>query len=274
VLLRRKPGLPVVIVTGEGSLEIAMQAIRHGAYDYVVKVGHYLDTIPLIVQKNLAIWRTKRENERLRERLENTLAEVRVKNEQLQQAVQRLEAIATTDPLTGLANRRALEQALERCFAEAARYGGDLACLMIDLDNFKHLNDAFGHQTGDEVLRRTARLLEACCRRSDVAARYGGDEFVVLLPKTDQDTARQVAQRIAREYDAAVRTLLGGRAPAARRIGVSMGLACLRHARAATADQLVCQADQALYRAKETGKMRICVYGDQQPDRAAVKELV
>jgi two-component system, chemotaxis family, response regulator WspR len=258
-LLAQRADLPVVIVTGESVLKQAVQAIRDGAYDYVVKSPGYMFTVPLIVEKNLATWRTKQEKRQLQDQLERTLEQVRVKNHQLEQMVQKLEAMATTDPLTGLANRRAFGQALERCFAEANRYGRDLACVMIDLDDFKRLNDTLGHQAGDDLLRRLARVLEANCRRSDVAARFGGDEFVLLMPQTDRFTAKEVAHRIRKEFTMLVESLYAD-APTPVRISLSMGVACLRHSLPAGAEQLVAQADRAMYLAKQAGKDALTVF--------------
>ena len=158
--------LPVVFVTAEGILEEAVKAIRRGAYDYIVKTGDYLFTIPLIVEKNLAIWRTKEENQRLHERLQCTLEEIRIKNNQLEEAVQQLEAVAATDPLTGLQNRRSFDQSLSRAIAVAERRGHDIACVMIDVDHFKLINDSLGHQAGDRLLNKIARVLESHCRRT------------------------------------------------------------------------------------------------------------
>lgn len=257
-LLKRRADLPVVLVTGEGILDNALCAISQGAYDYVIKSGDYLFAIPIVVEKNLAIWRTKQENRRLHEQLSRTLEEVRIKNDQLEEAITKLETMASTDPLTGVANRRAFNQSLERRFAEASRYDQDLACVMIDLDGFKSLNDALGHQAGDDLLRRTARILEANCRRSDIAGRFGGDEFVILLPETDLSTSRVVAERIKQQFEQAAEALLAEAPQVA--VSMSMGVACLRHSRPTCAEQLLGHADDALYNAKANGKRRIMVY--------------
>jgi len=259
-LLARRPDLPIIMVTGEAVMELAMDAIRKGAYDYVVKAGDYLFAVPVVIEKNMAIWRTKQENVELHDKLTRTLDEIRIKNEQLEEAVDRLETMAATDPLTGLHNRRAFHKVLEQRFAETNRHRNDLACLMIDLDGFKQLNDTMGHQAGDELLQRASRVLEANCRRSDVAGRYGGDEFIVLLPQTDETTAKQVAERIAEEFNrlgaASYEKSDGGVA----RVTMSMGLATFQNARPVNPDQIIAFADHALYRAKALGKTQLCVY--------------
>lgn len=268
LLLDCKPELPVIIVTNQRRAEHALQAIRMGASDYLVKAGDYLFALPVIVEKTLVVWRTKQENVRLQAQLASTLTALRMKNRQLEEAVKKLETMAATDPLTGLANRRSFNQFLERAFAEASRYGHDLAAIMIDLDGFKLCNDKLGHQKGDEVLQRTARVLEANCRRSDVAGRLGGDEFVVLLPQTGLDRAQTVAQRIGEEMSfctADLRQQLAAHLPEG--LGLSMGVATLRHSRPATADELIAQADQALYRAKSAGKGRHLIF-DAPPRNA------
>ncbi len=264
--LRKRPDLPFVLITGEGILENAIAAIRRGAYDYIVKAGDYLFAIPLIVEKNLAIWRTKQDNQRLQEQLAKTLKEVQVKNGQLAKAVRKLRTMAATDPLTHLFNRRSFGQALDRCFAEADRYGHDVACVMIDLDNFKQMNDTLGHQAGDDLLRLTARVLKAQCRRSDVIGRFGGDEFVVLLPQTDEQTARQVASRIGEEFKAGVNKLYGGEGMSFD-VSLSMGVATLNQARPSTPQQLVAYADKALYCAKQAGKTCLVTYSNLQDDQ-------
>lgn len=256
----KREDLPVVIVTSEAGMDTAMKAIRLGAYDYVVKIGDYLFTMPLIVEKNLEVWRTKQENLRLQQELKQTLEQVRIKNQQLEEAVRQLEDLASTDPLTGLANRRTIQNALEQSFAESTRYGTDLTALMIDLDGFKQLNDSLGHQMGDKLLQSAAKVLQINSRRSDIAGRYGGDEFVVLMPHTGPETAQQLARRIQHEFLGAVRSMELGD----KKCSMSMGLSSVSVARPVNADQLIAQADAALYRAKKSGKARIETH---QPDK-------
>jgi diguanylate cyclase (GGDEF)-like protein len=265
-LLDLRPDMPVIVVTDRRQAKAAMEAIRHGATDYLVKAGDYLFAVPLVVEKTLATWRTKQENVRLPAQLASTLTALRVKNRQLEDAVRKLETMATTDPLTGLANRRAVNESLDRAFAEAQRYGHDLACIMIDLDGFKACNDTLGHQAGDEILQRTARVLEASCRRSDIAGRFGGDEFVILLPQTGLARATRVAQRIAQEMRFCVPGF-GAEVEGSPMLSLSMGVATLRHSRPATADELVRHADTALYDAKGSGKNRLIVF--DPPNRHA-----
>lgn len=262
-LLTRRKDLPVIMVTSESDLELATRCIRKGAYDYVVKAGDYLFTIPLIVEKNLAVWQIKVQNLHLHHELEQTLEELRIKNQQLEEAVTKLEAQASTDPLTQLANRRHIQTALERSFSEASRYNTDLAGVMIDLDGFKQLNDTLGHQEGDHLLQIMARVLQANCRRCDIAGRYGGDEFVLLMPHTDPVIAQQVAHRIKMQFVEAARSSF----PDFDGINLSIGIACTSLSRPASADQLVALADAALYRAKQAGKARIIVHDWPQAPR-------
>ena len=246
---------PVLMVTGENVGPTAAEAVRRGASDYVVKFGEYLFTIPLVVEKNLTLAKIKRENERLRRELENALNALREKNQQLQDSLQRVEELAATDPLTGLYNRRHFSQLLDQLFAETQRYSKDLTCVMIDLDGYKQLNDQFGHQVGDQLLVLAGQVIRANLRRMDVAARYGGDEFVLLLPHAGAEEAATVAQRIREEFRASSAMLLK------RENGVNMsaGVAALLAQRAGHADQLVAMADTALYKAKEAGRNRTSI---------------
>jgi len=254
---------PVLMVTGENVGTIAAEAVRRGASDYVVKFGEYLFTIPLVVEKNLTLAKIKRENESLRVELERTLAALKERNQQLQQSLQRVEELAATDPLTGLYNRRHFSNLIEQLFAEAQRYEKDLSCVMIDLDGYKKINDTFGHQIGDQLLVLMGKVITANLRRMDVAARYGGDEFVLLLPHAGADEAARVAHRIREQFKAASAALL------ARDVGVSMsaGVASLRVQLAPHADQLVATADAALYKAKDAGRNCTSVAGEPNPPK-------
>jgi len=241
-----KTNLPVIFVTGENVSAAAAEAIRRGAQDYVTKLGDYLFALPLIIEKNIRLHQIKRENDRLQAKLE-------LKNRQLEESLAKLRTMAQTDHLTRLANRRRFVEILERYYDNAVRYGHDLACCMCDLDGYKQLNDALGHQVGDEVLTMAADVIRCSLRTSDVAARYGGDEFVLLLPHASVELATSVGERIRLEL--------------ARRSGdcqklcgpvtMSIGVASLAAHQPASGDAMVSMADQALYVAKERGKDRI-----------------
>ena len=265
---------PVIMVTGENVGHTAAEAIRRGATDYVVKVGDYLFTIPLVVRKNLQVAQVKRENERLRQEIERTLSALREKNVELEQSLKRVEEVAATDPLTGLYNRRHFVRVIEQSFAEAQRSSRDLSCVMIDLDGYKQLNDRHGHQLGDQILVAAGRVISTNMRKMDVAARYGGDEFILVLPHASAVEAAGVANRIREEYRQAGGALLeravpGQPVPATT---MSIGVAALlddRQAVPAGAEQLVARADAALYRSKKDGRNRITLHEARQPATAA-----
>ncbi len=157
---------------------------------------------------------------------------------------------ANNDALTGLANRRALDDTLKRMVAQATRAGQPLAALLLDLDHFKQLNDRYGHSKGDEALAVTGAALRAALREGDFVARYGGEEFAVLLPATDGDGARHVAQTLLHAVRAT--TVPGVDSP----ITVSIGLAVLP-VDAEDARSLLRLADRALYTAKLNGRNRV-----------------
>jgi two-component system cell cycle response regulator len=244
--IKARCNTPVIMVTGENVGQIAVEAIRQGATDYVVKFGDYLFTIPLVIEKNLAVARARREKEALQRQLE-------LKNKELETALAKLEQMAATDPLTGLYNRRHFSRVLEQLFAEAMRFDQDLSCCMIDLDGYKQLNDSYGHQVGDQLLVMAGKIITANLRKMDAAARYGGDEFVLLIPHADAEEAAGVAHRIREEFRQATTLLLR------RNEGVSMsiGIGSIRMNNPASADGLVASADVALYRAKDAGRNRI-----------------
>src|SRR6185436_8490569 len=128
--------------------------------------------------------------------LEQALLDLSDKNSKLEASLRRVEQMAATDPLTGLYNRRHFGKVLEQLFAETQRYEKDLSCVMIDLDGYKQLNDTHGHQLGDQLLVMAGKVISANLRRMDVAARYGGDEFVLLLPQASTEEASHAAARI------------------------------------------------------------------------------
>ncbi|HEY1923068.1 MAG TPA: diguanylate cyclase, partial [Tepidisphaeraceae bacterium] len=180
--IHQRCSTPVIMVTGENVGQIAAEAIRRGAMDYVVKFGDYLFTIPLVVEKNLTVAKLYAENLKLRAEVDRALRDVRDKNTQLEQSLKLVEELAATDALTGLYNRRHFNRVLDQMFAESERMDSDLSCVMIDLDGYKQLNDRHGHAVGDSLLTVAGKVISASMRKMDVAARYGGDEFILLLP--------------------------------------------------------------------------------------------
>lgn len=171
----------------------------------------------------------------------------------LRNALQYKEAIesALTDPLTGAGNRMALASALHREVQMAKRYDLELSVLMIDIDDFKQINDSYGHSAGDQVLRTVAEDIRSTVRNTDICFRYGGEEFLVLLPKTDLRKAGFIAQRIRSIIQTS--THVEGRKDP---ITVSIGAAELTPG--LSQDDLIERADKALYCAKKTGKNKVC----------------
>ena len=165
-------------------------------------------------------------------------------------AKERYEVLATVDPLTGCVNRRALHEKLEAEMDRARRYAFDLTILMIDLDRFKHINDSRGHLAGDAVLRQVGAILREEVRSVDIAARFGGEEFVVGLPNTAADGGLVFAERLRvrvadHPFVAGTHTL---------RVTISVGVASFPCEGVATAEELLGRADAALYRAKHEGR--------------------
>lgn len=194
-----------------------------------------------------ALLRHERELEAVNASLEQ---QVRERTEALSIANQELERLATIDSLTGLNNRRRFDARLYESFQLMRRTERGFCLMLIDVDHFKAVNDQYGHQSGDEVLRRLGHLLTQCTRVTDFVARYGGEEFVVLVPDVqDGDEGLLIAEKIRAAIAAAV-------FPAVGRLTASVGLSCARKGDA-EAGEVVGRADQALYTAKELGRNRV-----------------
>jgi diguanylate cyclase (GGDEF)-like protein len=166
----------------------------------------------------------------------------------------RLLELSTTDGLTQIANHRAFQDRLRDEFRRAQRYDDPLALILIDLDHFKRVNDQYGHQAGDEVLRGFSGVLREAVRETDFVARYGGEEFAVLLPKTHLAGALTVAERIC----SGLKALRVG--PWAIRVTASFGVSSFPGRQVNTSEQLVKTADDALFRSKHEGRDKISLY--------------
>ena len=184
---------------------------------------------------------------KLNAKLSRNLAAIQKQHQQLENEVIR-------DSLTGLYNRRYLDERLERDLTRAKKYGFPISLAMIDLDHFKNVNDTYGHRAGDEVLKALGTLLQSTLREGDIPCRYGGEEFVVLLPRMPLVTAVKRAE----QWRDAFAWLLVPYGDAQIGTTMSIGLATFPD-HAATADALVDSADRALYRAKAAGRNRLIV---------------
>jgi len=203
------------------------------------------------------------------EQLEAQKAELERANRQLAELNTRLEALATTDGLTGLKNHRTFQERLQEEVRRAVRYGSPLSILMLDVDRFKTYNDAFGHPAGDAILRKIAEVLQAKARTTDLVARYGGEEFAVILPETDREHARTAAERFRGAIESASWPEWA--------VTASFGVATLSRT-AGDAVALIAQADAALYQSKRIGRncvthamdsMAIPSFGEAPPEEPA-----
>ncbi|MFL6535562.1 diguanylate cyclase [Pseudomonas alvandae] len=184
------------------------------------------------------------------------VTDVATNRHQIQAANAQLQLLSSTDRLTGLYNRGHWEGSLKAAYARHQRYGNALSLVMLDIDHFKHVNDTYGHQAGDKVIEQLAQLLREHARESDVAGRYGGEEFGVVLSDTDQAGARIFAERLRQ----AVEQLLVQYNGQDIRFTISLGVADLS-APANDHAELIARADQALYTSKKTGRNRVTVHG-------------
>lgn len=168
---------------------------------------------------------------------------------QIKEMERKLRSLSRTDYLTGLYNTRYFYEKIEEETRRSERYEGPFSLLYIDIDNFKRCNDTHGHQTGDQVLQKFSKVVNSQLRKVDSAFRYGGEEFIVLLPETGEKGAREVTERIRRKVEQQLFPPYG--------ITVSIGVAQYR-----VGEDIVQQADQAMYRAKRQGKNKVCVFSE------------
>jgi diguanylate cyclase (GGDEF)-like protein len=217
-------------------LDVMMPSIDD---DYITKPIEF----PELKARLRSMLRIKRLQEELEER-----------ERQLLEANERLRHMSQTDGLTGLDNRRYLEQQLDAMFAHAERLNEPLSCVMCDLDRFKWVNDTHGHQAGDAVLKQLARILKVEARdKVDRVGRYGGEEFMLLLPGTVLDAAVTFSERVRKAVETRTFTFDGSMLKRT----ASFGVAGWPHPRIPNCDALVRAADDALYVAKETGRNRV-----------------
>lgn len=232
------PFIPIIMQTALDSTESKVEGLEAGADDYITKPIEFAE----LKARVRSMLRIKRLQEELEER-----------ERQLLEANERLRHMSRTDALTGLENRRSIERQLDMMFAHGQRLAEPLSCVMCDIDRFKQVNDEHGHHAGDAVLRQYAAILKKAAREIDVVGRYGGEEFIVLLPGTVLDAAVTFAERVRKEVEGHTFVFEGGTV----RRTASFGVAGWPHPRIQTCEGIVRAADDALYVAKETGRNRV-----------------
>jgi two-component system, cell cycle response regulator len=233
--------IPVIMLTQRGELKDRVEGLHVGADDYLPK--------PFAPEELEArIFAALR--------IQASQTELKRRNSQLESMLHHVEALAITDPLTGLYNRRRLSDVLRREWAVAKRYKNDLSCIMVDIDHFKGFNDRYGHDAGDAILKEVARTLGEGLREVDLAARYGGEEFAILLPQTNKPGAVTVASRLHKSLHAR-RVRIGEEE---LRVTASFGVAADRDIADGGAEDLIRAADAALYDAKRNGRDRVVAF--------------
>jgi diguanylate cyclase (GGDEF)-like protein len=172
----------------------------------------------------------------------------------LEELLQKVELLAITDPLTEIYNRRHFETIFKKEFTRVIRYKTPLSCLMIDIDHFKRINDTFGHQTGDSVLKEIAQIIKSCLRTEvDIVARWGGEEFIVLLTQTKKEEAFNPALRMVKTISENAFSGITSH----EQITISIGIAGAPDPSIDNGENLIRAADNALYEAKNKGRNRI-----------------
>ncbi len=231
------PETLVIVMTAHASVESVVTALRSGAYDYIVKPVR-MEIVKQIVRRAC-------------DRIEL--------QKHLMEATRQLHLLAITDALTGLYNLRYFKERLTEEFERTKRYAQPLSCVMIDLDGFKQINDTYGHLEGDKLLKDVSRIIKKSIRSSDLLARYGGDEFVLLLPQTPSDKACLLAERIQK---AITNNLSSSYQEHGSSLTISLGISTLPNPDINEEEELVSFADRALYAAKRAGRNRIEILAD------------
>ena len=251
--------LNIVVMTGFDSYETVLRALQAGAYDYLQKPLDNHAALLAAVERACESTRLLRENAQLLKELECSHARLSKANEGLLSANHKLQKMASTDTLTLLYNRRYFEQVIKREVDRRNRYSLALSVVMIDIDHFKVINDTYGHEAGDKALRRVAAVITECARTADIIARFGGEEFVAVLPETEPESAAVFAERTRAALEEEEFVIDDTRIT----LTISLGVAGITTSGGITEpESFMKAADAALYEAKNNGRNRY----DRAPD--------
>jgi len=225
----------IIILTAKDTKDDIVAGLEAGADDYLIKPFHSAELITRlsIIERYLEIERS------------------------LKEANEKIKILSITDPLTGIYNRGYMDERLPQEMARAKRYGHTLSLIMSDIDHFKKINDIFGHQVGDKVLREFVDCMESGIRNGiDWITRYGGEEFLIILPETDVELACRVAERLRRLVAEKITYIEGKEIRITASFGVS-GFNPSQHNDIVSYESLIGQADKRLYQAKKEGRNRV-----------------
>jgi diguanylate cyclase (GGDEF)-like protein len=242
------PDTQVILITCHASVDSSVKALRAGAYDYLQKPVDELGLISSTVARAAEKVRLLTENRHL-------VSQLSTVNEELKQSNEVLQQLATRDGLTGLYNHRFFQEALALEMADATRHCKPCSLLFMDVDFFKKFNDTNGHPMGDTLLKGLARIIQGRMRGYDIVSRYGGEEFVVIMPGTVKGDALAVAESLRHEVE--IFPFDGEENMPDKRVTISIGVASFPEDGEDGAGLLL-SADQALYRAKHEGRNRVC----------------
>ncbi len=239
--------LPVIILTGMEKITIALEAIRSGADDKIIKDEHIYDTLTISVKNVLEKYELKEKNKKLLEKLQE-------KNEELKR-------LSFIDGLTGIPNRRYFNETIEKEWKRAIREKHSISLIMIDIDFFKTFNDTYGHLKGDDCLKLVAQALNQVINRpGDNVFRYGGEEFCAILTPSDLKGALKVAREMRKRVSDL--EIPHKRSDISECLTVSIGVGSMIPERVDSFSLLISSVDNALYQAKEEGRNRIKAIGD------------
>jgi len=249
--------IPIVISTAHKETDLLLESIKLGVNGYLLKPINFKQLKQVIKQICEKIY-YKRKAKQYEENLEKLVKE---RTQELEIAKSKLAEMANKDPLTNLYNRRYFNDVADTLLSMAHRQQQEFSIFMLDIDRFKLINDTYGHNAGDVVLKKLSNLLTTSIRQSDVAIRFGGEEFVVLLPNTNIDGAVLIAKKLKEAIEN-----IEIKIPNIDiiKFTVSIGISqCDCSKNAEVIDDLVHKADEALYEAKRAGRNKIVIYSTQ-----------
>jgi len=251
----RTRDIPVIFISALDQTDDVVKAFTFGGVDYITK-PFQVEEVLARVKTHLALYLLQRQLSTANLQLQETNDQLKTEIEKRVEIEAILQKYATTDALTNLLNRRHFFELADKELSRAKRYQLSFSLLLIDIDNFKTVNDKHGHLLGDHILQLVARCIKQNSREVDIQGRYGGDEFVVLLPETDQSYAKSITKRLFQIIPAELEKLEEINFP----VTLSIGIANFSGESDITIDTLFDRADQALYQAKDSGRNQVIVW--------------